>query len=430
MGISEAPSLKIPANVPVRFGVAFIATILALLIALPLNHFADSSAPYITTLAAVVFCAWYCGLGPSMASIALSLLTIDYWTIPPTHSLRIEHTADWFEFLAFLCAGILIAAIGESSRREREQLWDAAGELEEKVRERTGELDQANEGLRQLSGRLLNLQDEERRRIARELHDNAGQALAALAMNLGTVAKDLEHLMRTAATVADSASMVQQMSDDIRTMSYLLHPPLLDETGLAPTLQWYVEGFAERSKIAVELECSQDLGRLPREVETAVFRLVQECLTNIHRHAGSPTAAIRIERSGGRLRVEVRDNGKGISPEMREQMESGGTVGVGIRGMRERVRQLGGNLEITSDGIGTGTRIVVRLPATEAPRSQKTGNAIQDVQSSIEAPAAGGRQIGRAAAAGQSAFPTDSSQTPRSPLDTRTDSFGTGARPT
>jgi len=203
--------------------------------------------------------------------------------------------------------------------------------------------------------------------------------------------------VNTAATVADSASLVQEMSNDIRTMSYLLHPPMLDEMGLGAALRWYVDGFSERSKIAVQLECSQDLGRLSREVETAVFRLVQECLTNIHRHSGSPTAGIRISRQDSHLRLEVRDEGRGISAKTREQMESGGTVGVGIRGMRERVRQLGGSLEIYSDGIGAGTRILVRLPATDAARTQKGADAILGAQGSGEGLAKGPREFGRAA---------------------------------
>ncbi len=396
MGISLTVSATAFARAPFRFGIALLATSLALIIALALHPY-DSSASYVTTLAAVAFSTWYCGTAPSIASIALSLVGIDYGFISPAHSLRIEHRADWSSLLVFLLAALLIVLIGEASSLERERLREASGELEEKVRNRTGELDHANESLRQLTGRLLNLQDEERRRIARELHDNAGQALAALAMNLGAVAKDLDRLVKTAGTVADSAGLVQEMSNDIRTMSYLLHPPMLDEMGLAAALRWYIDGFSDRSKIAVELECKQDLGRLSREVETAVFRVVQECLTNIHRHSGSPTAAIRISRPDSHLRVEVRDEGKGISAKMREQMESGGTVGVGIRGMRERVGQLGGSLEISSEGIGTGTRIVVRLLAAEAARTQETGDAILEAQGSGEGLATGSREIGRAA---------------------------------
>jgi signal transduction histidine kinase len=247
--------------------------------------------------------------------------------------------------------------------------------MEEKVRERTVELDHANHSLRQLTGRLLNLQDEERRRIARELHDNAGQALSALAMNLGAVAEDLGRMMKTAGMVADSASMVRQMSDDIRTMSYLLHPPLLDEMGLVPALKWYIEGFTKRSKIAVDLECGKNFSRLSPDVETAIFRIVQECLINIHRHSGSSTAAIRINGSDGWVRLEVKDNGKGISPELRNQMESGGTVGVGVRGMRERTSQLGGSLEVLSDGEGRGTRLIVRLPASDLAQPEDVARA-------------------------------------------------------
>jgi signal transduction histidine kinase len=397
MGILKVPSARISASTPSRFGVAILATLLALLLARALNPFAAAPISYIATLAAVTFSSWYCGIGPSLASIAFSLVAADYWSIPPTHSLRIAHLSGWLTLLAFLCVAAFIVAIGESSRRERERLHDASEELEEKVRRRTGELDHANESLRQLTARLLNLQDEERRRIARELHDNAGQALAALAMNLGVVAKDLERLVKTASTVADSAGLVQEMSNDIRTMSYLLHPPMLDETGLAPALRWYVDGFAERSKIAVDLECAEDLGRLSREVETAIFRLVQECLTNIHRHSGSPTAEIQILRLDGVVRVEIKDQGQGLSTEKRAQMESGGTVGVGIRGIRERVGQLGGSLEINSDGIGSGTCIVVRLPAVEAARDRDADGTIREAQASAQGAPTGPHRYTRAA---------------------------------
>jgi len=375
MVIPEKLPARISSSTPARFGVALLATVVALLLARAIYALAGGSSPYFVVFAAVAFSAWICGNGPALASLAVSLLSLDYWFIPPIHSMRILYAVDRVNFLAFLFAAVVILAIAEANVRERERLRSAAGELEEKVRERTGELDHANYSLRHLTARLLNLQDEERRRIARELHDNAGQALSALAMNLGAVAEDLGRLMKTAGTVADSASMVRQMSDDIRTMSYFLHPPLLDEMGLAPALRWYVEGFAERSKIAVDLECSNNFGRFSREVETAIFRIVQECLINIHRHSGSPTAAITVSWSDNYVRLDIRDNGKGITIEMRKQMESGGTLGVGVRGMRERVSQLGGNLKISSEGTGTGTRIVVLLPAAEIDQPQQAASA-------------------------------------------------------
>lgn len=376
-GATSAPATSARAtSAPVRFGVGLGAVAMALLIARVLNSFqvetrpAGGAVPYLLALAAVAFSSWYCGAWPSIAATALSLVSVDFWFIPPTHSLHITRAEDWANTLAFACAAAVIVTIAEARQRERRRLLEAAGELEEKVRERTGELDRTNESLRQLTGRLLTLQDEERRRIARELHDNAGQALSALAINLSEVEKGFRELIRTAGMVADSTSLVQELSADIRTMSYLLHPPLLDDVGLVSALRWYVEGFAERSKIEVELECGEDLGRLSPEVETTVFRLVQECLTNIHRHSGSPIAAIRINQGEGHLTVEISDQGKGLLPETREQMGSGGTLGVGIRGMRERVQQLGGSLEISSDGIGTGTRVIVELPGAELPAAE------------------------------------------------------------
>jgi signal transduction histidine kinase len=143
------------------------------------------------------------------------------------------------------------------------------------------------------------------------------------------------------------------MNKEVRTVSYLLHPPLLDEAGLACALRWYVEGFSERSKIQVDLDIPEDFGRLPQELETAIFRTAQECLTNIHRHSGSPMAKIQLTRSEGKIRLKVKDNGVGIPAEKLDGVTAPGTLGVGLRGMRERLRQLGGSLDIHSDDKGT-----------------------------------------------------------------------------
>ncbi|MGA8437636.1 MAG: CHASE3 domain-containing protein [Candidatus Sulfotelmatobacter sp.] len=219
----------------------------------------------------------------------------------------------------------------------------------------------AEESLRLLSGQLLHLQDQERRRIARELHDSAGQILAALGMNLSLVGSEDGNIApRAAKAIQESVSLVQELSRELRTISHLLHPPLLDEVGLASALRSYLDGFTERSKIKVDLELPDDLGRLPQDLETSVFRVVQECLTNIHRHSESQVARIRIARSDGQVSLEVEDRGKGIPQEKRQAMDSGGTPGVGIRGMRERLRQLGGTLEIKSNG--RGTVVLARLP--------------------------------------------------------------------
>jgi signal transduction histidine kinase len=265
-----------------------------------------------------------------------------------------------------LTCGVVVA-IGEMVRRNNEMLRLAQSNLEETVTQRTAELEAANQSLDKLTARLMKLQDEERRRIARELHDSMGQTLAALSMNLSTIGGDIARLVKTTSAVTDSAALVADMTTDIRTISYLLHPPLLDDAGLSSALRWYIEGFAERSGIKVDFNVPEDFERLPRDLETAIFRLVQECLTNIHRHSKSPVARIRVANSGGDVRVEVEDEGKGIAPEKQVEIMSTGLPGVGVRGMRERLRQLGGSLEIKSAGAGQGTVVVAHLPVAAMP---------------------------------------------------------------
>ena len=237
-------------------------------------------------------------------------------------------------------------------------LRNAHEQLEARVKERTAELDRAQQGLRTLSARLLRMQDDERRKIARELHDTAGQLLVALNLTLVPVEEALKSDdSELAKEVTASLKLVDELSRDLRTMSHLLHPPLLDEAGLHSAVRWYVEGFAERSKINVELQLDPSVGRLPSELETAIFRIVQECLTNIHRHSESHSAKIAIDRTPSEVRLEICDRGKGMSaPAPR--------AGVGIQGMRERVRQLGGMLEIES--AKPGTRVIAVFPANRS----------------------------------------------------------------
>ena len=212
-------------------------------------------------------------------------------------------------------------------KQVEEQLQSARAELERRVEERTEELKKANESLRDLSARLLQIRDQEARRLARELHDSIGQMLAAIGMNIATVQSQAEKLdLAGARAVADNQVLVKQISDEIRTISYLLHPPMLDEGGLASALRWYVDGFGTRSKIKVELEVPSDLERLPDEMETTIFRMVQECLTNIHRHSGSETAAIRVCKQGHEIVVSAEDSGVGIPA---EKLRLAQKVGVG-----------------------------------------------------------------------------------------------------
>jgi signal transduction histidine kinase len=311
----------------------------------------------------VAFSAWYCGIGPSVFATVLAVLGATYGFTPSIQPFRVLTLEELVRALAFLCSAVIVVAMGESRRRHNEKLRNEQGELERRVSDRTADLDTANQNLRELSARLLQLQDDERRRIARELHDSVGQMLAALTMNLSTVRLDVERLVKTAHALSDSENLVQEMSTEVRTISHLLHPPLLDEAGLLSALRWYVEGFSQRSKIDVDLDLPEHFGRLPRESETAIFRVVQECLTNIHRHSGSSAARIRLRQRDSEIAVEISDKGKGIPPEKREEMSSAGTPGVGIRGMRERLRQLGGTLDLTSNA--TGTVVTVRLPIAE-----------------------------------------------------------------
>jgi PAS domain S-box-containing protein len=215
----------------------------------------------------------------------------------------------------------------------------------------------SEEALRALSGQLLRTQDEERRRIARELHDSAGQILAALSMNLTPLASDKAKLPPPALkTIKESIGFVKELSNQLRTIAHLLHPPLLDEVGLSSGLRVFLEGFEERSKIKVDLEIPGNFERLAPQLETAIFRIVQECLTNIHRHSGSPVAGVRVTRDGNEVKVEVSDQGKGMPC----RDGSNRKVGVGIQGMRERIAQFGGHFEIRSDK--EGTTVVAKVP--------------------------------------------------------------------
>jgi signal transduction histidine kinase len=208
---------------------------------------------------------------------------------------------------------------------------------------------------------LLHLQDEERRRIARELHETIAQSLVVLKMDLSVLSKSKQLLPAPAQeALHEAGALAQECMRQARTLSYLLHPPLLDEAGLYSALRWYVDGFARRSGIDTELQMPSDIGRLSQEVETTVFRIVQECLTNIHRHSGSPTAKVRIARTSKDVVLEVQDEGHGMpDTALGRTLNSGPTLGVGIAGIRERVQELGGHLEINSQNRGTTIKVVL-----------------------------------------------------------------------
>ena len=230
---------------------------------------------------------------------------------------------------------------------------------------KTHQLEMLNRDLRLLSARLMAMQDEERRRIARDLHDGIGPLIAALSMNNGLLAQQTKKLgPEVGEVLQQNNQLVEQLSKETRTISHLLHPPLLDEIGLLPAIKMFAEGFAERSSVKVTVELSPEIGRLPPNVEISVFRIVQECLTNVYRHSGSKTARIKIEPSQEKLlTVEVCDEGKGMPRTNGVPVPPGSNHGVGLSGMRERLRELGGTLDIQSSE--KGTTVIAAVPVSK-----------------------------------------------------------------
>jgi PAS domain S-box-containing protein len=268
--------------------------------------------------------------------------------------------------------------VEQALKASEERLRVLANGLENQVRVRTHQLEQGNaeilqqsEQLREFSTRLQQTQDDERRRIARDLHDSAGQVVAALGMQLASIT---QHAVKPEVIKAaqESLEMVRQLSKEIRTVSYLLHPPLLDENGLTGAIQWFIQGLAERSGLKIELIIPEHFGRLTDDLEVAVFRIVQECLTNIHRHSGSETATIRLSNDGNDVSLEIQDEGKGISEKKLTEIQAQRS-GVGIAGMRERVRHLNGTMNIQSNSYGT--KVFITLPITATFESKKSQNA-------------------------------------------------------
>jgi PAS domain S-box-containing protein len=469
----------------VRYTLGTLAGIGALLLRNFLTPFFGEHNPYHTAWLAVVFAAWYCGLGPAIVTVVVCAVGIWYYFLPPINSFYVKGTPELSGMLGFLVFSAVVVVLGESSRRTiakrekaEEDLLQAQEELEQRVRERTAALhrrtaemiekatllDLANDAIftkdpngaisywnqgaerlygwtaeqalgrnhaelldttfpiplseiekqevwegelthstrdgrrivvasrwtslrnqvgeltgwmeintditarklaenaaRSLSGRILTLQDDERRRIARGLHDSLGQYLAALKMQLGLLSM----------SNGDGSELIEQANEivdrcitETRTISHLLHPPLLDEAGFASAARWFVEGFAQRSGVEVHLDLPPNIGRLHSDVEIALFRALQEALTNVHRHSDSPKADIRVSLEPTHIRLDVQDYGQGIPDEVLRQMNQGaGKTGVGIAGMRERVRELGGYMAIKSGS--QGTLLSVLLPVTQ-----------------------------------------------------------------
>lgn len=332
-----------------------------------------------------------------VAAFYVAPVLLALWSQNTQHALYLAYAATGLSVLGFMRGPLsgpheaemanrilsiamvwLAAALSLQRWRREKTLERAFSDMERRVRDRTDELTRANsslqteiadrkdkeELLRQLSGHLMTAQDQERRRIARELHDNSGQTLAAIAVNLSRI----ENLVPDAPPkvknlVADTAAMAEQTSREIRTISYLLHPPLLEESGLLSAIGWLANGFMQRSGIKTEVDAPAEFDRLPADIEVTIFRIVQETLTNVARHSGSKTAFIKVTRQPGEIVLEVRDEGTGIPPEKLEKVHGNvSALGVGVAGVWERVRQFGGALEINSNSRGTTVMVVVPLP--------------------------------------------------------------------
>lgn len=383
-----------------RYTVAALAGVLAVILRWVLDPVLGHVAFYVTVYVAVVYCAIVCGYAPAILTSLLGFCGIFYWFVDPRHSLYVVRPSEIHGVVGFFLVSAVFIALGEINRRQQLRLNEsvtaltreieerqraqrdlraAHDQLELRVQERTQELFQAlsrlesevqvrehaEEELRQLSLRLMTLQDEERRRIARELHDTAGQTLAAIKMSIALIRPFEKSSPGLDVFVDDLNALADTALQEVRTASYLLHPPLLDEAGIASAARWFTEGFANRSGIDVQCDIQEHMERPARDCELVLFRILQESLTNVHRHSGASAATVRLYRNLHILQLEIADNGKGIAAEyLRRFQSSSGQGGVGIPGMRERVRQLGGHLELRSSE--NGTTVLVSLPTASS----------------------------------------------------------------
>lgn len=391
-----------------RYAVALASAVLAVLLRWLLDPILGHVAFYATAYCAVAFCSIVCGVWPSILCALAGFTGVFYWFVDPRHALIIPRS-EVHGAIGFLIVCVVLIGFGEANRRKQFRLnrtivalTTEANEraraeadlqraheiLEQRVEERTAELSQAltkleseivvrkkaEEQLRQLSVRLMTLQDEERRRLARDLHDTAGQTLAAIKMISATIQQVASNSPDILRLLDELNSFTDEALQEIRTTSYLLHPPLLDEAGIGSAARWFVEGFAKRSGIRAECEIAGDFDRPPRNHELVLFRVLQESLTNVHRHSGASSAYVKLHLETGLIKLEIRDNGAGISEErLKKIRENTAGSGVGILGMRERVNELGGQLGI--DSGPQGTMISVALPQKMAFTETRRGTS-------------------------------------------------------
>jgi signal transduction histidine kinase len=388
-----------------RYTVALLAGVLAILLRWLLDPVLGHVAFYVTVYVAVTFCAIVCGSLPAILSGLIGVLGILYWFVDPRHALGVINVSEIHSLIGALLVCVFLIVLGHANRskqlrlndtisalteearerqRAQQELRQAHDELELRVQDRTSELSQAfsrlesevtvrknaEAQLRRLSLGLMTLQDQERRRIARELHDTVGQTLAAMKMSVALIRQLREQPPGQESLLDDLNALIDEALHEVRTTSYLLHPPLLDEAGIASAARWFVEGFARRSGIEVDCDIPEKMERFSHECELVLFRILQESLTNVHRHSGASAARVRLHYDRDCLCMEISDNGHGISGEHLRRLNAATEAGVGIRGMRERVRELNGSLEIQSVQDGTTVSVVVPMrPSHENPES-------------------------------------------------------------
>jgi signal transduction histidine kinase len=387
-----------------RFAVGLAVGILAILLRALLDPVLGHVAFYVTVYMAVAFCALRCGLGPAILASLVGFLGIVYWFIDPRNSLSISRQSEVHGMIGFFLVAAVLIALGDANRRKQlrlndtvvalkreaqvredaeQELRNAHNQLEQRVEERTAELSealarlkseievrrQAEDQLRRLSVRLMTLQDEERRRIARDLHDTTGQTLAMLKITIASVEQLGIQAPGLLPLVKDLHAFADEALREVRTTSYLLHPPVLDQAGFVCAARWFVEGFAKRSNIQVQLAIEVASERLSKNCELALFRVLQESLTNVHRHSKASAADVKFTRNNNQLQLVVHDNGQGIEQSYLQKLsETEDGVGVGIAGMRERIREFGGTLDIWSDQ--SGTTVSVAVPTAKGLESQ------------------------------------------------------------
>ena len=372
-----------------RFTIAVLAAGLAVLLRWILDPLLGHVAFYVTVYIAVAYCVLVCGWVPAVLSSLLGFFGIFYWFVDPRHSLSLR-VSELHGTIGFFLVCAVLTALGHANRRKQIALQSAHDLLEERVADRTRELSQAmltlesemkvraqaEDQLRHLSLRLMTLQDDERRQIARELHDTAGQTLAAMKMSVALIRQSKSSPANLELLVDDLNALADEALQEVRTASYLLHPPLLDEAGIASATRWFLQGFAQRSGIEIHSDISDDMDRPSRHCELVLFRVLQESLTNVHRHSQATAATIRLRQNGSHLFLEIADNGQGIPPERLSSLNGNmNSAGVGLTGMRERVRELGGKFEIHSGESGTTVQVALPvlqaqaepIPATAAP---------------------------------------------------------------